>query len=54
MDMAAQEQENNKRYSPLMVSTKEGTRKRYRQTKDMDFVLRALLCFGHAPDMIRT
>ena len=54
MDSAAQKQENNKRYSPHMVSTKEGAPKRYRQTKDMDFVLRALLCFGYAPDMIRT
>ena len=52
MNMAAQK--NNKRYLPHMASTREGAVKLYRQTKDMDFVLRALLCFGYAPEIIRT
>ena len=40
MDIVAQEKKNNKRYLPHTVSTKEGAVKLYRQTKDIDFVLR--------------
>ena len=40
MDIVAQEQKNNRRYLPRMVSTKKGAVKLYRQTKDIDFVLR--------------
>lgn len=40
MDIVAQEKKNNKRYMPHTVSTKEGAVKLYRQTKDIDFVLR--------------
>ena len=40
MDIVAQEKKNNKRYLPHTVSTKEGAVKLYRQTKDLDFVLR--------------
>ena len=40
MDIVTQEQKNNKRYLPHMASTKEGAVKLYRQTKDIDFVMR--------------
>ena len=40
MDIVAQKKKNNKRYLPHTVSTKEGAVKLYRQTKDIDFVLR--------------
>ena len=40
MDIVAQEKKNNKRYLPHMVNTKVGAVKLYRQTKDIDFVLR--------------
>ena len=40
MDIVAQEKKNNKRYLPHTVSTKEGAVKLYRQSKDVDFVLR--------------
>ena len=40
MDIVAQEKKNNKRYLPHTMSTKEGTVKLYRQTKDIEFVLR--------------
>ena len=40
MDIVAQEKKNNKRYLPHTVSTKEAAVKLYRQTKDIDFVLR--------------
>ena len=40
MDIVTQEKKNSKRYLPHTVSTKEGAVKLYRQTKDMDFVLR--------------
>ena len=40
MDIVAHEKKNNKRYLPHTVSTKEGTVKLYRQTRDTDFVLR--------------
>ena len=40
MDIVAQERKKNKRYLPHMVNTKEGAVKLYRQTKDIDFVLR--------------
>lgn len=40
MDIVAQEKEKNKRYLPHTMSTKEGAVKLYRQTKDIDFVLR--------------
>ena len=40
MDIVAQKKKNNKRYLPHTMSTKEGTVKLYRQTKDIDFVLR--------------
>ena len=40
MDIVAQEKKKNKRYLPHMVNTKEGAVKLYRQTKDIDFVLR--------------
>ena len=40
MDIVTQEKKNSKRYLPHTVSTKEGAVKLYRQTKDIDFVLR--------------
>ena len=40
MDIVAQEKKNNKRYMPHTVSIKEGAVKLYRQTKDIEFVLR--------------
>ena len=40
MDIVAQEKKNNKRYLPHTVNTKEGAVKLYRQTRDIDFVLR--------------
>lgn len=40
MDIVTQEKKNSKRYLPHKVSTKEGAVKLYRQTKDIDFVLR--------------
>lgn len=40
MVVVAQEKKNNKRYLPHTVSTKEDTVKLYRQTRDIDFVLR--------------
>ena len=40
MKIVAQEKKNSKRYLPHTVSTKEGAVKLYRQTKDVDFVLR--------------
>ena len=40
MDIVAQEKGKNKRYLPHTLSTKEGAVKLYRQTKDIDFVLR--------------
>ena len=40
MDIVAQKKKNNKRYLPHTMSTKEGTVKLYRKTKDIDFVLR--------------
>lgn len=40
MDIVAQKKENSKRYLPHAISTKEGTVRLYRQTKDIDFVLR--------------
>ena len=40
MNIVAQEKKKNKRYLPHMVNTKEGAVKLYRQTKDIDFVLR--------------
>ena len=40
MDIVAQEKKNSKRYLPHSVSTKEGAVRLYRQTKDIDFVVR--------------
>ena len=40
MDIVTQEKKNSKRYLPHTMSTKEGAVKLYRQTKDIDFVLR--------------
>ena len=40
MDIITQEKKNSKRNLPHTVSTKEGTVNLYRQTKDIDFVLR--------------
>ena len=40
MDIVAQNGKNSKRYLPHTVSTKEGAVRLYRQTKDIDFVLR--------------
>ena len=40
MDIVAQKKKNGKQYLPHTVSTKEGAVKLYRQTKDIDFVLR--------------
>ena len=40
MDIVAQKKKNNKRYLPHTMSTKEGAVKLYRQTRDIDFVLR--------------
>ena len=40
MDIVAQEKKNNKRYLPHTVNTREGAVKLYRQTKDINFVLR--------------
>ena len=40
MDIVAQKKKNSKRYLPHTVSTKESAVKLYRQTKDIDFVLR--------------
>ena len=40
MNIVAQKEEKNKRYLPHLLSTKEGAVKLYRQTKDIDFVLR--------------
>lgn len=40
MDIVAQKKENSKRYLPHAISTKEGAVRLYRQTKDIDFVLR--------------
>ena len=40
MKIVAQEKKNSKRYLPHPVSTKEGAVKLYRQTKEIDFILR--------------
>lgn len=40
MSIVAQEEKSNKRYLPHTVSTKEGAVRLYRQTRDIDFVLR--------------
>ena len=40
MDIVTLEKKNSQRYVPHTVSTKEGAVKLYRQTKDIDFVLR--------------
>ena len=40
MVIVAEVKQKNKRYLPHTVSTKEGAVKLYRQTRDIDFVLR--------------
>lgn len=40
MSIVAQEEKSRKRYLPHTVSTKEGAVRLYRQTRDIDFVLR--------------
>lgn len=40
MDIVAQTKKQNKRYLPHELSTKVNAVKRYRQTKDIDLVLR--------------